>query len=194
MRVLQRDQGFWGSEGGVTFSGGEPLMQPDFLLAALRRCRDSYMHTAVETCAHVPTDLLFEMLRWTDWLFVDIKHMDAAAHRAGTGVDNALILRNIEALAAARWEGRLIVRVPIVPGFNDSPQNLAATAAFVARLGLEEVNLLPFHRMGSSKYEQLGLEYRYAQAAPPSPAAMQAARRPFEDAGLRGYVGYETPF
>lgn len=194
MRVLQRDQGFWGSEGGVTFGGGEPLMQPDFLLAALRRCRESYIHTAVETSAHAPTELLLEVLRLTDWLFVDLKHMDAAMHRAETGVGNELILRNVEALAAARWDGRLIVRVPVVPGFNDSAENLAATAAFVARLGLEEVNLLPFHRLGASKYEQLGLTYRYAQVASPSPEAMHAARRVFEAAGLRGYVGYETPF
>ena len=194
MRVLCRDQGFWGSEGGVTFSGGEPLAQPEFLLAALQGCRTSYMHTAVETCAHVAPDLLREVLRWTDWLFVDLKHMDSAAHLAGTGVSNELILRNIALVAAAGWPGRLIVRVPVVPGYNDTAVNLQATAAFVAQLGLGEVNLLPFHRLGAAKYEQLGLAYPYAYVAAFPRETLQAQQRIFAAAGLRCYVGAETPF
>lgn len=194
LRVLRRDQDFWGRGGGVTFSGGEPLAQPEFLLAALQECRASYMHTAVETCAHVETALLLQVLRWTDWLFVDLKHMDSAAHRAGTGAGNELILRNIEAVAAAGWPGRFIVRVPIVPGFNDAAENLQAMAGFVARLGLREVNLLPFHRLGASKYEQLGLNYPYAHTEPPSQEVLLAAGRIFAAAGLRCYTGAEAPF
>ena len=194
MRVLRRDQGFWGSGGGVTFSGGEPLAQPEFLLAALKGCRTSYMHTAVETCAYVGADLLREVLRWTDWLFMDLKHMDSAAHLAGTGVSNALILRNLAMVASASWPGRLIVRVPIVPGFNDMAENLQATAAFVAQLGLREVNLLPFHRLGAAKYEQLGLAYPYAYVPALPREAQQAQQRIFAAAGLRCYVGSETPF
>ena len=194
LRILKRDQGFWGSGGGVTFSGGEPLAQPGFLLAALQECRASYIHTAVETSAHVETALLLETLRWTDWLFVDLKHIDSDAHRVGTGASNALILRNIAAVAAIGWEGRLIIRVPLVPGFNDTAENLQATAEFVAQLGLMEVNLLPFHRLGSSKYEQLGLEYPYAHVAPPPRETLLAAQRIFESVGLRGYVDSDTPF
>jgi len=194
LRILSRDQGYWGSQGGVTFSGGEPLFQAEFLLAVLAKCRAAYMHTAVETCAHVDTALLLEVLKWTDWLFVDIKHMDSAAHRAGTGVGNELILQNIEAVAAAGWGGRLIVRVPIVPGFNDSAENLQATAAFVQRLHRPEVNLLPFHRLGNSKYEQLGLAYKYAPVASPTPETMLAAQRLFAAVGLPCYVDSATPF
>jgi pyruvate formate lyase activating enzyme len=194
MRVLRRDQGFWGSGGGVTFSGGEPLAQPEFLLAALRECRASYMHIAVETCAHVEPALLREILRWIDWLFVDLKHMDSAAHRAGTGIGNELILRNVAMLAAAEWPGRLIVRVPVVPGFNDTAENLRATAVFVRQLGLGEVNLLPFHRLGASKYEQLGLAYPYAHTTAASAEDLQPLQRIFAAAGLRCYVGHETPF
>ena len=102
---------------------------------------------------------MLEILQWTDWLFIDLKHIDAAAHRAGTGVSNELILRNISAVAAAGWDGRLVIRVPVVPGFNDTAENLRATAEFVAGLHsskedilLSEVNLLPFHRLGQSKY------------------------------------------
>jgi pyruvate formate lyase activating enzyme len=196
MRVLRRDQGFWGNGGGVTFSGGEPLVQAKFLLTMLRRCRASYIHTSVETSAHVETELLLDILKWTDWLFVDIKHMDSAAHRAETGAGNELILNNIAAVAAvgAGWEGRLVVRVPIVPGYNDTADNLQATASFLMAHHLREINLLPFHRLGHSKYEQLGLDYPYAGTGSPSPEAMQAHQRIFATAGLQCYVGFETPF
>jgi pyruvate formate lyase activating enzyme len=194
MRILVRDQGFWGSQGGVTFGGGEPLFQPEFLLAVLAKCRSNYMHTTVETCAHANTDVLIEVLKWTDAMFIDIKHMDAVAHRSGTGVGNDLILQNVEAAASTPWEGRLIVRVPIVPGFNDTVENLQATAAFMARLHLKEVSLLPFHRLGHSKYEQLGLNYAHAQMPTPSGEAMSSYQRIFEITGLQCYIGPEIPF
>jgi len=194
MRILSRDQGFWGSQGGVTFSGGEPLLQGEFILEVLRKCRSSYMHTAVETSAHMDTDVLIEALQWTDWLLVDIKHMDSAAHRAETGVGNELILQNIAAVASARWAGRLIIRVPIVPTFNDTAENLQATAEFMVKHNLREVNILPFHRLGSSKYEQLGLEYKYARVTSPSREIMLTAKHVFETAGLQCYADFETPF
>lgn len=194
LRILSRDQGFWGSQGGVTFTGGEPLLQAEFLLAVLQKCRSCYMHTALETCAHVDTDRLLRALQWIDWLFVDIKHMDSTAHRAETGVGNELILSNLRAVASAGWEGRLILRVPIIPGFNDRCENLEATAAFVRELGRFQVNLLPFHRLGSSKYEQLGLEYKFAHQAPPAEETMLAGKRIFEAAGLPCHIGFDTPF
>ena len=192
MRILVRDQGFWGSQGGVTFAGGEPLFQAEFLLALLAKCRSNYMHTTVETCAHASTSVFREILNWTDALFIDIKHMDSAAHRAGTAAGNELILHNIEEVASIGWDGRLIIRVPIVPGFNDTVENLQATAAFMAGLKLKEVNLLPFHRLGHSKYEQLGLDYEYAQVPTPSTEALKSYQRIFEAAGLQCYVGHEA--
>ncbi|MBN1140049.1 MAG: 4-hydroxyphenylacetate decarboxylase activase [Anaerolineae bacterium] len=194
MRILVRDQGFWGSQGGVTFSGGEPLLQAEFLLAALARCRASYIHSVVETCAHASTDVLLQVLQWTDAMFIDVKHMDTAAHRAETGVGNELILQNIEAVAAAQWGGRLMIRVPVVPGYNDTAENMRATAAFMAGLDLQEVNLLPFHRLGHSKYKQLGLPYKYAQVPTPSQETLRSYQRIFEAAGLRCYLGPDTPF
>jgi pyruvate formate lyase activating enzyme len=194
MQILVRDQGFWGSQGGVTFGGGEPLFQAQFLLAVLAQCRSNYMHTTVETCAHAHTDVLMEVLKWTDAVFIDIKHMDSDAHRSGTGVGNGLILRNLEAVASAGWDGRLIIRVPIVPGYNDTAENLGATAAFMARLKLQEVNLLPLHSLGQSKYEQLGLNYPYAQVPTPSRQALRSHERAFEMAGLKCYIGSELPF
>jgi pyruvate formate lyase activating enzyme len=195
MAVLTRDQSLWGTGGGVTFSGGEPLSQPAFLQAALQQCQASYIHTAVETSAHVESELLLAILPWTDWLLVDIKHMDPVAHQAETGAGNKRILQNLQALASADWDGRLIVRMPIIPGYNDTTENLQTTAGFVGGLGLKEVNLLPFHRLAASKYEQLGLDYGcYAHLVPPSPEVLRWQQKVFLDAGLACYVGSETPF
>jgi pyruvate formate lyase activating enzyme len=152
------------------------------------------MHTTVETSAHTNTDVLTEILKWTDWMFIDIKHMDSAAHRAVTGAGNELILRNIEVAASTAWDGRLIIRVPIVPGYNDTVENLQATAAFMARLKLKEVNLLPFHRFGHSKYEQLNLNYEFKDVPSPSRDALWSHQDIFETAGMKCYVGSETPF
>jgi pyruvate formate lyase activating enzyme len=194
MRILARDQGFWGSKGGVTFGGGEPLFQVEFLLAVLAKCRSNYMHTTVETSAYANTDVLMEVLKWTDAMFMDIKHMDSVAHCSGTGAGNEIILQNIEAAASSGWDGRLIIRVPIVPGYNDTVENLQATAAFIARLKLKEVNLLPFHRLGQAKYEQLGLNNECAQMPTPSGDVMRSYQRVFEAAGLQSYIGSEIPF
>jgi pyruvate formate lyase activating enzyme len=126
-------------------------------------------------------------------MFIDIKHIDSAAHRFGTGADNKLILHNIEEVVFGGWDGRLIVRIPIVPGYNDTIENLQTTAAFMVKLSLEEVNLLPFHRLGHSKYEHLGLYYEYARVPPPSQEALWSYKRIFEKAGLRCYIGSEIP-
>jgi pyruvate formate lyase activating enzyme len=194
MRILERDRNFWGPEGGITFSGGEPLSQPEFLLAALDACRVATIHTVIETSAHADTRLVLEVAQRTDWMFVDVKHMDSVAHRRGTGVGNEQILANLEALAQSALEARIVVRVPIIPGYNDSRENLHATASLLARLRLAEVNLLPFHRMAASKYAQLGLTYAHAETSPPNPAAMVSHRHIFTDAGLDCSVGAETPF
>ena len=194
MRILTRDQDYWGSDGGVTFSGGEPLVQTEFLLEVLKKCRSSYIHTAVETSAYSDINTLMKILDWTDWIFIDIKHMDTAAHKIETGLGNELILENIERVASSNWKGRMIIRVPIVPGYNDSEKNLQATASFMANLNLSEVNLLAFHRLGHSKYDQLGMSYRFAELEPPLREDMVSHQRIFQDAGLHCYVDTETPF
>ncbi len=194
MKILLRDQGYWGKDGGATFTGGEPLQQKEFLLAVLEKCRSKYIHTAVETSAYAETETFLAVQKLTDWMFIDLKHMDGAAHERETGVSNEMILKNITAAASAAWDGRLVIRVPVIPGFNDDRENLAATAAFMKRNGLDEVNLLPFHRLGSSKYTQLGLKYKYAGTDAPSAERMARAAAIFEAAGLRCSLGSQTPF
>lgn len=194
MRILHRDQGFWGDQGGVTFTGGDPLLQKEFLLAVLKKCRSDYIHTAVETCAHVNTNTLLEIQEWTDWMIIDIKHMNSAMHWEETGVGNELVLKNIKAMVSVGWDGKLIIRVPIIPGYNDASGNFHAIAELMKELKLTEVNILPFHRLGSSKYEQIGLEYKFAHLESPSRETMLTVKQIFEAAGLQCYVDFESPY
>ncbi len=194
MKTLHRDQGYWGDHGGVTFTGGEPLMQADFLTGVLKKCRSAYIHTAVETSGYTSRSNLLAMLKWTDWLFVDLKHMDPERHRQYTGVSNSLILKNLAAIASSGWKGRLILRVTVVPGFNDTDDNMVKTARFAKATGLTEINLLPFHRLGESKYEQLGIPYSYQSHPSPEKKALTTYQQIFETNGLTCYVDSETPF
>jgi pyruvate formate lyase activating enzyme len=193
MDTVHRDRAYWGSGGGVTLGGGEPLAQPEFTLALLKELHDAYVHTAMETCANVPWARLEKALQYLDWIFVDIKHMEPEKHKQETGVSNELILRNIEHMAALE-SARTIVRMPVVPGYNDSDENVLAMAQFLRKIGKYEVNLLPFHRLGVSKYEQLGMDCVYKDTQAPSVEKMKQIEKIFEQKGISCYVGSDTPF
>jgi len=194
MRILNRDRSYWNSEGGVTLSGGEPLLQRDFVTALLRSCNESYISACVETTAHVSRETLSSVLPYLQWIFVDLKHMDTEQHRQGTGVGNELILSNVRWLAQSNWTGRMVVRMPVIPKFNDSVENAAATAAFMREIGLREINLLPFHRLGASKHEQLGLKYAYADQPATPPSVLGELAAVYGDMGVSCHIGTDTPF
>ncbi len=147
---------FFGERGGVTFSGGEPLMQAEFIEQVMPLLGD--IRFGVETCAHVPAEVFDRMMPKFHDRFVDIKIMDAELHRRMTGQDNALILRNITALKESGLP--FTVRIPLIPGVNDTQENLTATAAFLAdakdRVWVE---LLPYNRMTGAKYRMIGKTY-----------------------------------
>ena len=155
-----RDRPFYEtSEGGVTLSGGEPLLQLDFAYAILERCRREGVHTAIETAANFPWERVASILPVTDLVMMDIKLFDSARHREYTGVANERILAN--AVRLGEQPQPLIVRTPIVPGVNDTPEDVTAIAGFVAKLpNLLYYELLPFHPLATGKYEALGLDYR----------------------------------
>jgi pyruvate formate lyase activating enzyme len=156
MDEVRRDAVFYRrSGGGVTFSGGEPLAQPAFLLEALRRSRRWGYHTTVETCGQVRWEDLREAAAQTDLFLYDVKHLDPERHRDLVGCDNRLVLENLERLLA---EGaRVTVRVPVVPGCNDGAADFDALARFAAaHPGIASIELLPHHRLGDHKYEALG--------------------------------------
>ncbi len=147
------------SGGGVTFSGGECLLYPDFLQEVLQRCKKNGIHTAVDTAGHVPFERFERVLPYTDLFLYDIKAMDPQTHRAYVGVDNALILQNLAGLL--QRGAKVWIRVPLIAGVNDSEQEMRAIAAFLQQNGLpERVELLPYHALGESKAQALGREPR----------------------------------
>lgn len=148
------------SGGGVTFSGGEVLLQQEFATELARALHANGISVAVETAAAVPAERFSAFLREVDYVFVDLKHHDSDANRTGTGLGNEQILKNI---AAVRDRGLAYkVRIPVIPGYNDAPENAAGFAKLLSRMHITEVQLLPFHQMGERKYHLLGREYAHA--------------------------------
>jgi pyruvate formate lyase activating enzyme len=183
---LERDRPYFAeSGGGVTFSGGEPAAahHVPFLFDCLDLLGRFGIHTAVDTCGHVPAATLAEVAAKADLILYDLKIMDPDRHRQLLGVDNALILANLERLTTAGHE--VVVRLPLVPGMTDDAANLEAAAEFVAGLHLPcPVELLPFHGLGREKYARLGREDALPAAAPTPSAALEAAAAPFTAQGL----------
>ncbi len=142
------------SGGGVTFSGGEPLMQPEFLLALLNQCQAQQIHTAVDTSCYAEPKIVEMVSKRTDLFLCDLKHMDNEIHERFTGVGNNLILDNIRRLSEAGKE--IVIRIPIVPGFNDEKANIEATGKFTASLqSVSRIDILPFNRGGKEKSARL---------------------------------------
>ncbi|MBN2591961.1 MAG: glycyl-radical enzyme activating protein [Sedimentisphaerales bacterium] len=155
MAEVERDIIFYDqSGGGVTFSGGEPLMQPDFLVVLLNQCRVMNIHTAVDTSCYAEPEIVESVAERADMFLCDIKHMDSEMHERFTGVGNDLILENIRCLSQAGK--KIIIRIPIIPGFNDDPENIEATGEFTASLPVVgRIDILPFNRGGIEKSARL---------------------------------------
>ncbi len=178
------------SGGGVTLSGGEPLMQPEFAAAVLRLSREASIHTALDTCGYAPWDTVQRVLGYVDLVLYDFKHMDPTEHERYTGVSNELILENAKRI---RHELAIpmLARVPVIPGYNDAAQNLVATARFIAtELGdSTTVHLLPYHRLGETKRERMEQQDKSIAAQPPSEEQMEETTEVFESLGLEVHLG-----
>jgi pyruvate formate lyase activating enzyme len=189
MARVAADRAFYAnSGGGVTFSGGEPFAQPAFLRDLLARSKSLRIRTAVETCGYVERDILEAMEPLVDLFLFDLKVLDEAHHREATGVSNAVILANLAALAARRAKD-LTVRVPLVPGFTDDEENLEATAAYLLRLGVQRVELMPYHPLGMDKYAALGRQYALGDVSPPHPSGIEKHVARFRSWGLACEAG-----
>ena len=173
------------SGGGVTLSGGEVTMQAEFAAALLQECRSQGIHTAMETSGHCSWPDLQGILRHTDLLLYDLKAFTPSLHAELTGVDNRRILEN--AALAARSGASMIIRIPLIPGCNDAPEELRGIAGFIKeRLPMvSEVHLLPYELIGVAKYERLGKPYSLEKAEPPGPEQIERAKGYFEDQGLQ---------
>jgi len=156
---VKRDRAFYGnSGGGMTLSGGEPLNFPAFTRKLLEQAQAAMIHTCLDTCGDVEWEVLDGVLDCVDLLLYDLKHMDSRKHEEGTGVPNDLLLQNAE---RAIKKKKAIIRIPIIPGFNNSVEDMEDMAKFVKSLGSNVLrcDLLPFHNWAQSKYESLGLKY-----------------------------------
>ena len=170
------------SGGGVTFTGGEPFAQPELLEALLHACRARRIHTTIETCGAAARENMVRISGLADLILYDVKILDAAHHRLYTGAGNRNILENLEALVAAGCP--VMVRIPIVPGVNDSAADVRAACGYLSALRVTRVDLLPYHAAGAEKYRRLGREYRMEHTQAPTGAAMAAIAAQMSAAGI----------
>lgn len=188
-KEIEKDAvGYRRSGGGVTIGGGELTMQSEFATAVLARCRRVFYHTAIETCGFTKWKNLERILPQVKLLYYDIKHMDDAVHKKITGASNKVILEN--AKKAART-CTMIIRIPVVPGLNDSKDNIEATARFALGLGgnVQRLELLPYHNFGAASYRRLGREYLLPDVVPHTREQMQELKNWVEGFGMKARIG-----
>ena len=186
----RRDEPFYrNSGGGVTVSGGEPLLQADFVLALLSRCKALGYSTALDTCGQVPWGVLDRALDIVDLVLFDIKHLDPDEHRDGTGVDNRLILSNLEK-AMSSGKSRIWVRIPVIPGYNDSNEYIEKLAGKLNGMKAEKVSVLGYHEFGRPKYQSLGKAYQLSGRKPLGNIRINEIVEIFKSAGLDATAGY----
>jgi pyruvate formate lyase activating enzyme len=189
MKELEKDVPFYDqSDGGVTFSGGEPLMQPLFLNNLAKACRDMGMHTALDTCGYAKPESLQGVSRHVDLFLYDVKMVDDRKHVRFTGVSNRLILENLRRLS--RSGKNVIVRYPLIPNVNDSDEDVSKLADFVSTLKrVKEVHVLPYHQSWTAKFKGLiRAEEKPFDSHPPSPTSLRRIQGRLVDSGLKVHV------
>ncbi|GAB6136960.1 trans-4-hydroxy-L-proline dehydratase activase [Halanaerobaculum tunisiense] len=185
--VLKDEIFYEESGGGVTFSGGEPLMQIDFLVESLTACKSRGLHTAVDTSGYAPWEDLERILDKVDVFLYDLKLMDNEAHKKYIGVSNELILKNLERLSA---EGsNIFIRIPLIAGVNDNQQNILDSIEFLADLNISQVNLLPYHELGQDKHKRLGMECKSGELERPSEQRISEIKSRFVKSNFKVEIG-----
>ena len=191
LEILEKEKIFFDeSKGGVTFSGGEPLMQPDFLLETLKACKDKGYHTAVDTSGFSSPENYLKIIPWTDLFLFDIKHMDDQMHFKYTGVSNVLIINNLRLILESGKD--LFIRIPVIPGFNDDLDNLMALKQFLKDSdceNLKRISLLPYHKVGKAKYSRFKIPYRMNGTEPPTRERMNELKEFFAETGIKTKIG-----
>jgi pyruvate formate lyase activating enzyme len=191
MTIVEKERVFIEkSGGGVTFSGGEPLMQTDFLLDALNACRENGFHTAVDTSGFTTSENLKKIIPLTNLFLFDLKHLDPRKHLQYTGVSNEIILRNLGTILSSDTE--IMIRIPVIPGINDDPSHLAAMIGYLTSIrtsGIKMINLLPYHKSGLSKYKKFGRENMMGPVEQPSSERMKEISKLFTETGIKIKIG-----
>lgn len=187
-RVLKDRKFFESSGGGVTLSGGEPMSQFEFSLAFLKACKEAGLHTALDTTGFASWGRYEQILPWVDLFLYDLKNMDSDLHKAVTGVPNGVILENVRNIARAG--GKLQIRIPVIPLFNNTHENMRKAAELCAALGeaVTFVQLLPYHTMGLSKYEKLQWDGPVFEAAPLSDDDVARFIDDFAEVGVKAVL------
>jgi len=191
IKEIEKDTLFYrNSGGGVTFGGGEPALWPDFISAVSAECQSEGIPVAIETCGFTSWSNFEKILDSIDLVMFDVKHMGPKIHKELCGRSNQLILNNLKRLSQ-RDDIKVIVRVPIIPGLNDSKDNINNTIRFVTSLrgNIKGVELLPYHKFGENKYERLGRKYALKGLGIPSDEHMQDIKRTMEGYGLNIQIG-----
>jgi pyruvate formate lyase activating enzyme len=191
LEILEKDRIFFQqSHGGVTFSGGEPMMQFEFLLEALKACKANGYHTAVDTSGYSSPENYKAVMPFTDLFLFDIKHLDNLKHLEYTGVSNIGILDNLKMILK---DGKdIMIRIPVIPGKNDDADNLSSTRELLTGVkceNLKKICLLPFHRIGKSKYKKFNMPYRMNDTEQPSPERMRELKEFFSETGIKVKIG-----
>lgn len=178
LQVVEKDRAYYyRSGGGMTLSGGECLCQPEFARDLLRGAKERGIHTAIESMAGMPWENIQMVLPYLDLYLMDIKHTNPEKHKAFTGRSNERMLENARKTALSGMT-RLVIRVPVIPGFNDTVEELQGIARFAATLpGVDKIHLLPYHRLGQDKYTGLGREYLLDGVLPPSAEHMETLKK-----------------
>ena len=188
VKEILKDQMFYDeSGGGVTFSGGEPMMQPDVVGEVAKRCQDFGVHTAMETSGFATWESFEKVLPHIDLFLIDIKAIQDDIHKEYVGASNQIILENIRKLSALGK--KMWIRMPIICGINDGEENITATISFLKEIHFEHVNLLPYHSIGKGKYTKLGKEYTLPEIKEPSDTHMKELAQQFTNNGMRVKVG-----
>lgn len=184
-RQIAKDLPFFrNSGGGVTLSGGEPLMQPDFTLAFLAACQSLGVHTLLETCGYGSGSDMLKIAAHCDMVYFDLKLMDPQKHREWVGVSNQVILKNLGSLCANGYAGRITVRTPCIPGVNDSPGEIRPIARYAKSLGIPRMQLLPYNPMAGEKYKWIGKGYTMGDREPRDKAYYESLNCVAEQEGL----------
>jgi pyruvate formate lyase activating enzyme len=184
---VMRDKDFYNnSDGGVTVSGGEPLLQADFVTNLLAGSKEVGLHTALDTTGYAPWDRIEKVLPFVDLILWDIKHLDPMKHQRTTGVDNALIMENLLKVSKKR---PLWLRVPIIAQFNDSESHIRDIIRLAQRLDVEKISLLPYHEGGKSKCAQMGLAYPFDGGMAPIDEHTNHLKQLIEEEGLKAAIG-----
>ena len=180
LEICLQDMDFYlESGGGVTISGGEGMMQPDFVEALVKKLKEAGIHTAIETTGYVKEEIFQRLAPLFDLLLFDVKHYDRKKHFLGTGVYNDRIISNLS--WAAEQGLTILPRIPVIPDFNDSPEDAKGLAALLKKIVLKEVQLLPFHQMGERKYELLDRDYAYTGVKALHPEDLEDYQAAFKD-------------